>query len=475
MTNIPPQSPGTPTNTSSDRRAQPTGRHLSLSVLLRRAVLGARSQQLGRLDDVIVRLRGEDYPLVTGLVANIGGRQVFLPATSIIDWHSDTIQLSSAKIDLRAFERRTGEVLLSADILGHRLIDIPRARLVRAYDLQLTETDAGWVLTSVDTRPRHWWHRAWQRLTGTAAEQPEQAAAVRDWKAFEALIGHEPSALLRSPIARLRRLKPQQIADLLEDASRDEQSELLQQVHTDPELEADVFEELDDDRQSRLLRDRNDAQVAAVLARMRADDAADAVMDLPQDRRQPILDLLPAGQRVKVTTLLAYQHNTAGGLMALDYLAFPTDTTVGSALERVRRARTLQPEALTTVYALDDRQRLRGAASLVALVQADAGTTLGEVADSDPVRVNPPADLITVAVLMSDYNLLTLPVVDEDDQILGVVTVDDTLDATVPDNWRHREPAAAPERTGAATSDRDDLDRPGDQQPANPSGRPRRP
>ncbi|WP_137816704.1 magnesium transporter MgtE N-terminal domain-containing protein [Gandjariella thermophila] len=459
MTDIPGQARHVPTHNSTPGvPPQPTGRTLSLAVLLTRAVVGARGQQIGRLDDVIVRLRGEDYPLVTGLVANIGGRPVFLPGTSIIDWHSDTIQLSSAKVDLRAFERRPGEVLLSADILGHRLIDIPAVQLVRAYDLRLTETDAGWVLTSVDTRPRHWWHRTWQRLTGTA---PDEAAAVRDWKAFEALIGHQPSALLRSPIARLRRMKPQQIADLLEDASHDEQSELLQQVHTDPELEADVFEELDDDRQSRLLRDRTDAEVAAVLARMRADDAADAVMDLPQDRRQPIVDLLPAGQRVKVTTLLGYQHNTAGGMMALDHLALHTDTPVAAVLEQVRRADSMQPEALTTIYAVDDQQRLRGAASLVALVQANPTVTLGAVAEPDPVRVSPPADLITVAMLMSDYNLLTLPVVDEDDQILGVVTVDDTLDATVPDNWRHREPAAQPERANQESGPSPAIDGPG--------------
>jgi CBS domain-containing protein len=444
MTDTPGQTRHTPPHTSTSGTPAGQGwRSLSLAVLLRRAVVGARGQQLGRLDDVIVRLRGEDYPLVTGLVANIGGRQVFLPATSIVDWHANTVQLASAKVDLRAFERRPGEVLLSADILGHRLIDIPAARLVRAYDLQLTDTPDGWVLTSVDTRPTSWWHRAWQRLTGTA---PDEAAAVRDWKAFEALIGHQPSALLRSPIARLRRLKPQQIADLLEDASGEEQSELLQQVHTDPELEADVFEELDEDRQSRLLRDRSDAEVAGVLARMRADDAADALMDLPQERRQPVLDLLPAGQRVKVTTLLGYQHNTAGGLMALDYLALHADTAVAGVLEQVRRARSLQPEALTTIYAVDDQRRLSGAASLVALVQADSTATLGAVAERDPVRVSPPADLITVTMLMSDYNLLTLPVVDDQDRILGVVTVDDALDATVPDNWRHREPAAQPER-----------------------------
>ena len=269
----------------------------------------------------------------------------------------------------------------------------------------------------------------------------------RDWKAFEALIGHEPTVLLRSRGGRLRRLKPPQIADLLEEASREEQTELLAQVHADPELEADVFEELDEDRQSRLLRDRPDPEIAAVLARMRADDAADAIADLPQDRRKPVLELLPAGQRAKVTALLGYSPSTAGGLMGLDFLALPRDTTVADVLERVRSALTLQPEALATVFALNDHGRLRGSASLVALVQAGPDSTLRQVADRDPVRVQPAADLADITVLMTDYNLLNLPVVDDDDHVIGVITVDDVLESSVPRNWRRREPAPQPDTT----------------------------
>ncbi|MGH3784405.1 MAG: PRC-barrel domain-containing protein [Pseudonocardiaceae bacterium] len=127
-------------------------RTLSLSRLLTRAVVGAAGQKLGQLSDVIVRLRGANYPLVTGLVADIGGRRVFVPAQSVTDWDTEQVSLSSARADLREFQRRDGEVLLRADILGHRLIDIPRARLVRAYDLELLHTGEGWVLAGADTR-----------------------------------------------------------------------------------------------------------------------------------------------------------------------------------------------------------------------------------------------------------------------------------------------------------------------------------
>jgi CBS domain-containing protein len=452
---------------SSAHASEQMDQTLSLSQLLRRAMVGARGQKLGgRLVDVIVRLRGTDYPLVTGLVAELGGRRVFVPADMVTDWNTDQVTLSSPRVDLRAFQRREGEVLLRADILGHRLIDIPRVRLVRAYDLELARTPAGWVLAGVDTRPASWWHRLLRRVTsafghhGSDDQNRVEVRDCRDWKAFEALIGHQPTMLIRRPGGRLRRLKAPQIADLLEQASRKEQTELLDQVHADPELEADVFEELDDDRQSRLLRNRSDEDIAAVLARMRADAAADAITELPQDRRQPVLNLLPAGQRTKVIALLGYNPTSAGGLMSLDYLALPHDTPVTMALERVRTAHTLQPEALTTVFSLDNHQRLRGAASLVTLVQADPSTQLCDIADTDPIRVRPDADLIDVALLMTDYNLLNLPVVDDNDRLLGVITVDDVLESTVPRNWRRREPTPHPDDS---SDDRgQNPDRPGD-------------
>ncbi len=162
--------------------------------------------------------------------------------------------------------------------------------------------------------------------------------------------------MLRGPFARIRRLKPAQIADLLEAASKDEESEILGHVHADPELEADVFEELDETLATRLLGARTDADIAAVLARMRADDAADTIAELPQSRRQPVLDLLPAGQRTKVLTLMGFNPASAGGLMSVDFVAVPRAARAGDALAAVASASALEPEALTSVHVLDGRR-----------------------------------------------------------------------------------------------------------------------
>jgi CBS domain-containing protein/sporulation protein YlmC with PRC-barrel domain len=434
----------TSTSPASPSPTAERGQTLRLSELLKRPVVDNGGESLGRLSDVIVRLRGSDYPLVTGIVVALGGgREVFVPLEQVAAFEGDVLKLTTAKLDLRQFERREGEVLLSADVLGHRLIDVENARLVRAADLQLYRDGSEWVLSGVDSRRRR------RRLFGLLGPDPRAAAddgpAFRDWHDFESLIGHEGSALARRPFARVRRLKPAQIADLLEDASKSEETEILGRVHDDPELEADVFEELDEDLATRLLGARTDTEIAAVLSRMRADDAADAVAELPQARRQPVIDLLPPPQRTKVLTLLGFSHTSAGGLMGVDFVAVPSMRTVADALAAIRESATLQPEALTSVHAVDSEGGLRGVATLVTLIQSDPAGSLIDVCDTDPVRVGADTDVMDVAVLMTDYNLVTIPVVDDERRLLGVITVDDVLEVTLPDDWRRREAAEPPD------------------------------
>ena len=427
--------------TTSPAAAAPAAgneRVLHLSELVGRPITDRQGESIGKLADVIVRLRGPEPPLVTGLVAAVGSREVFVPLEQVSSFDGEVLKLTSARLDLRQFERRHGEVLLRADVLGHRLIDVPTAHLIKAVDLELRQQGSEWVLAGVDTHRRP---RGLLRLFAPDAG----AHRFEEWANFEPLIGHAGSALLRGPFGRVRRLKPAQIADLLEEASKAEETEILGQVHADPELEADVFEELDEDLATRLLGARTDAEIAEVLNRMRADDAADAISELPQRRRQPVIDLLPAGQRTKVLTLMGFNPTSAGGLMGMDFLAVSEDSTVADALAAVSNSQNLQPEALTSVHALDTDGRLCGVAKLVTLLQSHRGARLSDIYDDDPVRIGADTDVVDVAVLMSDYNLITIPVVDEDRTMIGLITVDDVLEVTLPEDWRRREAAEPPD------------------------------
>lgn len=411
---------------------------IHLSELLKAPLSAPSGDVVGRVDDVIVRLRGEqEYPLVTGIVARIGGRGIFVGSGSIETYAQGKVVLAANKVDLRGFERREGEVLLRADVLGHRLIDVAAVELVRAYDLELEDTGQGWVLARVDTRRP-------PRLFGLIRGSGGHAA--RDWKAFEPLIGDARTRALRRFSGRMGSLKPAELANLIEEADNDEGGEILDRVRIDPELEADVFEELDPDKASRLLNEMPDAEVAALLGRMRADDAADAISDLRQSRRRQVLDLMPAPQRTKVITLLGFNPDSAGGLMNVDTVSCATTATAAEALALISAAHTIQPEALLKVHVLDVEKRLVGVVSVIALLQAGPGESVAALMDSDPVRITADTDLTDIALLAADYNLYSIPVVDTQDRVLGVVTVDDVLEATIPEDWRRREPAPRPTR-----------------------------
>jgi Mg/Co/Ni transporter MgtE len=252
------------------------------------------------------------------------------------------------------------------------------------------------------------------------------------------------------------KLKPAQIADLLEDADKWEGGEILDRIHDDPELEADVFEELDPGKANELLDNMSDDVVAGVLARMRADDAADAILGLRQSRHGRVLELLPAGQRTKVVTLMGFNPATAGGLMSVDVASCSTDATAAQAVSVLAESSTLQPEALLNIHVVNEADELVGVVSVIGLLQSAPDTPVVQVADLDPVGVTPEADVSDIALLMADYNLVTIPVVDAHDHVLGVVTVDDLLEATVPKDWRRREPAPYPTRE--TSSEGPDLD-----------------
>jgi hypothetical protein len=405
------------TQPDSDPTAKLSGT-LQLSALVRRNALDAAGQGLGRLSDVIVRLSDHGYPAVTGLVAHIGGRDLFVPASDILAWDDQRLELASARLDLRPFERRPGEVLLRGDVLGHRLVDVEQSRMVTAHDIQLRRIGDGWVATAVDIHPR-----------GLLRRRSDHT--WRDWSSVEALIGHDGSLPLRSRMGGLHRLKPAQLADLIEEATEREQHELLSRVHAHPDLEADVFEELDEDKASDLLEARPLQEIADVLAHMRSDDAADALLDLPQERRQTVLDLLPAAQRQKITMLLGYQEATAGGLMSVDYLSVPIASTAADTIRAVAEATDMQPEAIVVAFCHDRDQRLAGAVSLVALVQSAPASTMEALADPNPVHVHADADIDEITRAMADYNLLVLPVLDRADHQIGVLTIDDILEAAI--------------------------------------------
>jgi CBS domain-containing protein len=411
---------------------------MHLSMILHSPLLDRTGERLGRVEDVIVRLADGGYPPVTGLKARIGGRELFVPVDKIAKLEPGAARLSGQKLSLGRFERREGEVLLRQDVLGRKLVNVEAdpPRLVSAHEIELACIDGWWRVVGVDSSVRAQLRRALPRaLRRTVADRP-----FLDWSDMEPFVGHVPSARLRFSHRKLANLHPAEIADLVEAASHEEGEELIEAVGQDRELEADVFEELDEHHQLEFISERPDAQVAAVVARMAPDDAADLIGEIDQERRGRILALLPAAGRRRIETLLGYNPATAGGMMSPEFIGLSEQATVADALTAVRTS-TIAPGTLTTVYMHDEQETLSGLVAVVTLLRSEPSARLAELQPDhpqEPESVHTDADLPEVARTMTDYNLVMLPVVDEQDRVVGVVTVDDVLELTLPVGWRRR-------------------------------------
>ena len=405
---------------------------LHLSLVVGSGLLDRSGAKLGRVDDLIVRLGEEEYPPVIGLLASVAGRQVFVRAEDVDDIVQGRVTLRADQLDLRPFERREQEVLLKKDVLDRQLINVDGARLVRSNDIELARLEGWYRVVGVDVGLRGLLRRVVPRnLAGSVG-----TSSFLDWASVEPFTGHVPTVRLRVPHPKLARLHPAQLADLVEAASHSEGQEILGAVGEDPELEADVFEELESGHQLEFIEDRSDEGIADVLARMEADDAADLVADLPEERREEIVRLLPLVQRRRVRTLLGYDPSTAGGLMSPEYICMYSQASPAEAIDRVRTSR-MSAEAIAWIYVMNTHKHLVGAAALVDLIRADPLTTLGEIAGA-PQRVRPDADLEEVARLLTDYDLTVVPVVDDEERLLGVITVDDVLELVLPRGWRRQ-------------------------------------
>jgi CBS domain-containing protein len=405
---------------------------LHLSSVAPSQLVDPQGEKLGRVEDVIVRLADGGFPPVTGLQARIGGRDLFVPADRIAELTPGRVQLAGEQLNLGRFQRRAGEVLLRQDVLGRQLVDVESAQLVTAHEIELMCVEDWWRVVAVDPSVR----ARLRRMLGPLGRWLKSGPLL-DWTQVEPFVGHVPTARLRFSHRKLARLHPAQIADLVEAASHEEGEEIIQAVRQDRELEADVFEELDDEHQLEFIRERSDGQVAAILARMAPDDAVDLILELDQERREPVLALLPAKQQRQIRTLLGYNPSTAGGLMSTEFMSLPETTTVASALDVIRDSQ-IAPEALATIYASGADGELVGVAPVVTLLRAKGDSAVGDIVDRDPQSVHTDADLPEVARVMTDYNLTTLPVLDEHERMVGVVSVDDVLELMLPAGWRRR-------------------------------------
>lgn len=406
---------------------------LSVSGLTGAPVVHSSGIEVGRLVDLVVRWEGEPYPPLTGLVVRVGRQLTWVSADKIGELEQRRIVLRSAKVDLREFARRDNEVKLVDDVIDHQMVDVDGVRVFRAADLFLARVGGGYRLVGADvgfsTLVRRLGPARWR-----ARPHPDR---VIDWAAIQPFSDPGEPVRLSRANSELRRLRPGELADLLEELGRSQRQELLAAL--DAETAADALEEMEPDELSVLLRDADPEQAASLLAEMEPDEAAEALRDLDDETRDELLAVMDQEDAEVLVRLVSYDEETAGGLMTTALFAFDADLTVADARLRLEQAEDIA--RLESVLVLDGDGTLLDDILMIDLFMAAADDTLRSLIGSPwPVTVTVDASIEDVIESFVENRGSSIVVVDEESRPIGRILADDVVDALLPHHESNRRP-----------------------------------
>jgi CBS domain-containing protein len=407
---------------------------ISLAGIVGQPVRNQAGDEVGRVADVVARWDGGPYPPATGLVVKVGRRPAFLPIAQVATMKADEVRLRSARLDLRDFQRRPGEVVLGRDVLDRQLVDVDGVRVVRASDLYLARVGLAWRLVGVDVS----FQSLLRRLGPARRRHRATPDRVLDWSAVQPF-GSQPGELRLSRSSQaLKRLRPSEVADLLEELGRDERQALLDAL--DPGVAADALEEMQPEELEQLLREAPVARAAALVAAMEPDEAADALRDLGPEERAELLDAMPDETAGDLAALLTFSEESAGGLMTTHLVTVPIGTSVQAVRDRLREETDHRAD-VDRVLVIDDDGTLVDDLALFDLFLADPAGSVDDLVEPPwPVTVHAVASLEEVVARLVDSRAASVVVVDDADRPIGRILADDVVDALVPEKAKLRFP-----------------------------------
>ncbi len=408
-----------------------TPTRIYLARLAGTAVFDPAGDQVGKIRDFVVTTRGAARaPSVFGLVVEVAPRRrIFVPMTRVTAIDPGSV-VTSGVVNLRRFERRPGERLVIAELLDLRVTVQQSGEKVSIQDIAMTQD-----------RSREWLiSRVFIRKGGAGFARRGPTLTV-DWNEVSGLFEESGEQGVDSLLASIETMRPADLANLIQELPNKRQLELVSGL--DVEKLADVFEELPEDLRVDIMSGLGLERATNVLEEMDPDDAADLLSELPPEQAEEYLDAMEPDEADDLRRLLAYDDFSAGGMMTTEPIVLSPDATVAEALARVRMPE-LSPALASQVYVArppleTPTGRYIGVAHVQRLLREPPSQLVSAVLDTSLEPIGPAASLGQVARYFATYNLVALPVVDENDHLIGAVTIDDVIDHMLPEDWRENE------------------------------------
>jgi magnesium transporter len=393
---------------------------LFLSELLNSPVINQRGEGIGKLGDILV-VPGNPFPQVSGISVTAKKKRWFIPIDYIDIFNKKIISIHELEKGPFAPTPPEGHIFIRDQLLDKQIVDINGVKVVRVNDIKLGELQKQYCLVGLDV--------GFQGLLRRIGWERKGTGNLIPWNYVQPL--EEGLSQLTLTLSRhgLAQMHPVDIADIIAQVSSKERAVLLDTL--DKETAGEAIHELEADMRVAIVEQMDLEEAADVLEKMQPDEAADILGDLPSEKAKAILDRMEKEEAADVEELLEHDEDTAGGLMTTEYLSFPPEKTASQAIEEIRH-QSPETELIYYVYVVDSEEHLLGVLSLRDLIMASALTPLKDLMKSNPKKIIAEAKQKDVAELVSKYNLIAVPVVDEENHLLGIITVDDILNILLP-------------------------------------------
>ncbi|HLW61065.1 MAG TPA: CBS domain-containing protein [bacterium] len=397
--------------------------------MIGKPVYDAAGEAFDTVSDLVIYHGTEKFPRISGVLLN-GDRS----RVAVIPWDA-VAEFSPGGIRLRVERRRLAprplqpdEILLREDILDTQVVDTDDIKVVRVNDLELRQVGNEVRVAGADVGTRSLLRRlGLEPVVCRAFERVGRPLQNRiiPWNLVAVLGGTMTPLRLSISREKLKNIHPADLADLLEDLDRDERVEVMTALAD--EHAADVLEEAEPDVQTTVIQELPSERAADILEEMKPDEAADVLGELPEAQAEDLIARMEDDKAEEVTRLLQYEPETAAGKMTTEFIALSVSMTVDQVIARLRETKP-DSETIYYLYVVDDGGRLAGVLSIRSLVTAASGTPISQLMRADVIYVRVDASVEDVAGALVKYDLLAVPVVEEDGRLIGIVTIDHLID-----------------------------------------------
>lgn len=412
-----------------------------ISFVIGQLIKDPDGREFGRLDDLVAS-PAPHLPVISAVMVRSGRKppRAFEWGCFAYDEQAERFSLTVPAEQARGYELGPDDLLLKTNVLDKQIVDVHDYRVVRVNDVRLEPSGGRLYLVGVDTGARGLLRRmGLMHLSDALAKYikikpSSQVIAWNDVETFEKGLNR---LKLKVSAERLSALHPSDIARILNELDPDQRTDVMETL--DVETAAEVLVEAHPEVQASIVENLEEELAADILEEMEPDEAADVLGDISADKREEILEEMEPEEAEDVKELLTYDDRTAGGLMTTEYIAVSKDMTAQQVIDKIRE---LEPEAETVyyVYVTDSAEHLVGVISLRDLIVAQPDTRIEDFMTRNVIHVHTGAEVEEIAQKLTEYNLLALPVVNEENELQGVITVDDALEEILPEDWRKRIP-----------------------------------